>query len=102
MQNAIDKLKNILYIKVAKRNGGDKMVNTRKLKSKMIEKGYTYQTLATKINLTAYTLGQKVANKKKMTLEEANILSKELGIDDEEFKDIFLKKELQNATKNGD
>lgn len=75
------------------------MINTRKFKSKMIEKGHNYQTLAPIVSLTAYTLGQKIANKKKLTLEEANSLGKELGITDTEFREIFLQNELQNATK---
>lgn len=66
------------------------MINTKKFKSKMVESGYTYQSLAPEIKLTAYTLGQKVSNKKKMTLEEANICAEILCIDDTEFKDIFL------------
>ena len=56
----------------------------------MIEKGYTYQSLAPKVKLTGYTLGQKVLNKKKMTLEEANMCAELLSINDLEFRDIFL------------
>ncbi len=66
------------------------MINTKKFKSKMIEKGYTYQSLAPKVKLTGYTLGQKVLNKKKMTLEEANMCAELLSINDLEFRDIFL------------
>lgn len=66
------------------------MINTKKFKSKMVENGYTYQSLAPKVKLTGYTLGQKVSNKKKMTLEEANICAEILGVNDFEFKDIFL------------
>ena len=80
----------MLYIKVAKCNGGDKMINTKKFKSKMVEKGYTYKSLGPIIKLTGYTLGQKVANKKKMTLEEANRCAEVLEVNDLEFKDIFL------------
>ncbi len=75
------------------------MINTRKFKSKMVEKGYTYQSLAPKAKMTGYTLGQKVANKKKMTIQEANIFSEILGVSDFEFREIFLYNELQNATK---
>ncbi|MCI8700022.1 MAG: XRE family transcriptional regulator [Clostridia bacterium] len=66
------------------------MINTKKFKGKMVEKGHTYKSLATKMKITGYTLGQKVSNKKKMTLEEANICAEELGVSDLEFKDIFL------------
>lgn len=75
------------------------MINTRKFKSKMVEKGYTYQSLAKKAKMTGYTLGQKVANKKNMSLQEANLFSEILDVDDLEFKEIFLYNELQNATK---
>lgn len=75
------------------------MINSSKFKGRMIEKKYTFQTLAPKISCTPYTLGQMVANKTPMTLEKANILAKELGINDKEFSEFFLQIRLQYATK---
>lgn len=75
------------------------MINTLKFKGRMVEKGHTFQSLAPKIACTPYTLGQKVANETPTTLEEANILAEELDISDTEFRDFFLQKRLQYATK---
>lgn len=75
------------------------MINSSKFKGRMIEKKYTFQTLAPKISCTPYTLGQKIANETPMTLEEANILAKELDINDKEFSEFFLQIRLQYATK---
>ena len=74
------------------------MINTFKLKGRMVEKKKTTQYLAAKAGLTGYTLGQQILNKKPMTLETAYILSEELEIDDNEFADFFLQDKLQNAT----
>lgn len=74
------------------------MINTFKLKGRMIEKKKTTQYLAGKAGITGYTLGQQILNKKPMNLETAYILSEELDINDNEFADFFLQNELQNAT----
>ena len=74
------------------------MINTFKLKGRIIEKKKTIQHLAVKAGLTGYTLGQQILNKKAMTLETAYILSEELDINDNEFAEFFLQPELQNAT----
>lgn len=66
------------------------MINTLKLKGRMAEKEKNYKKLASKINCSAYTLGQKVSNKAPMNLDEANILANELDIVDSEFKEFFL------------
>lgn len=70
------------------------MINTQKVKGRMVEKNLTYQMLSPKINCSAYTLGQKVANETPMNLEEAIALAKELDITEAEFADFFLKQKL--------
>lgn len=71
------------------------MVNTEKVKGRIVEKHKTIQIIAPKIPCHPYTLGRQIANKKPMTLETAEILSEELDITDEEFPEFFLKKKLQ-------
>lgn len=76
------------------------MPNSRKLKARILEKGYTIKRLADLMGLTAYTLGRKISGKTPMTLAEAWQLMKILEIPDNEFKDYFFTyKVAQNATK---
>lgn len=89
-------------IKVAKHNekiGGEKMVNTAKIKGRIVEKGKTIQSIAPKIPCSPYTLGQKIANETPINLEEVIVLCNELDIKQNEFAEFFLKKKLQNTTK---
>ena len=75
------------------------MINTQKVKGRIVEKGLTIQLIAPKIPCSAYTLGQKIGNETPMNLEEAMILSDELDITKEEFADFFLNEKLQNTKK---
>lgn len=76
------------------------MINTLKLKGRIIEKGQTIQSLAPKIPCTPYTLGQKIANETPMQIEEANTLANELDIKDNEIVEYFFyNRSCENATK---
>ena len=66
------------------------MPNARKLKARILEKGYTIKSVADLMGLTAYTLGRKISGKAPMILSEAWQLMKILEIPDEEFKDYFF------------
>lgn len=75
------------------------MINTAKLRGRIVEKGKTIQSLAPKIPCTPYTLGQKIANETPMQIEEANILAKELDIPDNEITEYFFyNKSCKNTT----
>lgn len=76
------------------------MINTAKLKGRIVEKGRTIQSLAPKIPCTPYTLGQKIANVKPMQIEEATILANELDIEDSEMVEYFFyNRSCKSATK---
>lgn len=76
------------------------MINTAKLRGKIVEKGKTIQSLAPKIPCTPYTLGQKIANETPMQIEEATTLANELEIVDEEITEYFFyNRSCKNATK---
>lgn len=75
------------------------MINTSKIKGRIVEKGLTIRAIAPKLPCSAYILGQKIRNESPMNLEEAIILSEELDITKDEFADFFLNKKLQNATE---
>lgn len=68
------------------------MINTQKIKGRIVEKGKTIQSIAPKIPCSPYTLGQKIANESPMSLEEASVLSEELDITENEFAEFFLQK----------
>lgn len=76
------------------------MVNTAKIKGRIVEKGKTIQSIAPKIPCSPYTLGQKIANESPMNLEEVSILCDELDITMEEFEDFFLQNKLQKCNEN--
>lgn len=65
------------------------MVNTRKLKGRIMEQGQTINKIAAMMHMTPYTLGRKISNQSEMTLSEANDLQNILAITDREFKDFF-------------
>lgn len=76
------------------------MINTAKLRSRIVEKGKTIQALAPKISCSRYTLGKKIANEVPMQIEEANTLANELDIPDNEIEDYFFYNQgCENATK---
>lgn len=75
------------------------MVNTAKIKGRIVEKGKTIQSIAPKIPCSPYILGRKIANESPMNLEEASILCDELDIMEDEFAEFFLQKQLQKCNK---
>lgn len=75
------------------------MINTAKVKGRMVERKKTMQSIAPKIPCSAYILGQKIANKRPIKLNEIMVLCDELEITEEEFPEFFLQRELQNTTK---
>ncbi len=66
------------------------MVNTRKLKAKLIELGLTQGDLADKLGISTCTVNQKINNVRPLKLSEANKIAKILKIKDWEFKDYFF------------
>lgn len=76
------------------------MVNTAKIRGRIVEKGKTIQVIAPKIPCSAYTLGQKLANETPINLEEVIVLCDELDIKKDEFAEFFLQNRLQNTTKS--
>lgn len=66
------------------------MVNTAKIKGRIVEKGKTIQSIAPKIPCTPYTLGQKISNETPMHIEEAETLINELEIPINEIVEYFF------------
>lgn len=66
------------------------MVNTAKIRGRIIEKGKTIQSIAPKIPCSPYILGRKIANENPMNLSEVKVLCEELDIEKNEFAEFFL------------
>lgn len=75
------------------------MVNTAKIKGRIVEKEKTIQSIAPKVPCSPYTLGQKIANETPINLEEIIVLCDELDITEREFPEFFLQRKLQNTTR---
>ena len=66
------------------------MINSKKLKAKVVEKGFTIKELSKKIDLSNYTLGQKISNKSIMNISEAKKIIDILDIKSDEIEKIFF------------
>ena len=67
------------------------MLDSLRIKGRIVEKGKTIGSIAPKIPCSAYTLGKKIANEKPINLNEVKVLCEELDIKPEEFFEFFLK-----------
>lgn len=67
------------------------MVNTRKLKAKILLEGYTQASLAKAANMSKNTVNAKVNGRMDMTLADVDVFCELLNIETPEEKvDIFL------------
>ena len=68
-----------------------KVVNTNKLKGKIVECGMNISELAELIGIDKATLYRKInANGQTITIKEADLISKDLKLSKEEVNDIFF------------
>lgn len=68
------------------------MVNTMKVKGRLIEKKKTIQSIALKLPCSPNDLEEKIKNKKPMNLKEMFILCEELEISSDKIEEFFLQK----------
>lgn len=66
------------------------MINSQKIKAKIIENGLTQQNVAERLGIKQPTLNQKINNIRPMDLDEAEQLAIILCITDDEFKHYFF------------
>lgn len=76
------------------------MVNTLKLKGRMVELGYNQKDIAKLLDISSATVSQKLNNVRPMTLLEANTLSEFLEIEDKDFKEYFFVKKIAQCSKS--
>ena len=64
--------------------------NIPKFEGRMIEKGYTYQSLANELKITPQTLSKKVKSKfSEFYIDESVIISNLLGFTQDEYLEMF-------------
>ncbi len=66
------------------------MINSCKLRAKIMEKGLTIAETADMIGISASTLGRKIKNKADMTLCEVEMLCSALDIPKERILEVFF------------
>ena len=66
------------------------MVNTSKMKARMLEFELTQKDLAKALNIATSTMSQKLNNIRPMYLKEADILANLLKIDTNKFGEYFF------------
>jgi len=75
------------------------MINTKKLRAKIIENGFTYAVLAEKLHMSGCTFGKKIRNRADMSLSELVRLSKILSIPVTELSDYFFDGEFDQCAE---
>lgn len=68
------------------------MINTNKLKGRIVEKGLTQGDVAKALDLATPTISQKINNVRAMSLHEAFEIAELLDIPDNQFREYFFKK----------
>lgn len=66
------------------------MVNSRKIKGRLVELGLTQKDVAKKIGVAQPTLNQKINNIRPMDLREAEAIANLLEINPMEFTEYFF------------
>ena len=66
------------------------MVNTNKLKGRIVEQGLTFGSLAAAIGISPSTLGRKIRNLSDMTLEEVELIRSTLDIPPGRIMEYFF------------
>lgn len=66
------------------------MVNTRKLRGKIIEKGFTYAAISDMLGMSSCTFGKKMRNVSEMTISEAEQIISILSIPPSDALEYFF------------
>lgn len=86
---------------IEKMKGVTNLINSNKIKGRMVELGITQKEMAEKMGLAAPTISQKINNVRPMDLIEAEKIAEILRITENEFGEYFFAEMLRNATTEG-
>lgn len=70
------------------------MVNSKKIKGRIAELGFTQKDVANELGLAQATICQKINNIRPMTLDEADEICKFLKIEKDDFLEYFFYTEV--------
>lgn len=70
------------------------MVNSNKIKGRIVELGLTQNDLAKALGIATPTISQKINNVRSMSLDEAFAIADILKIPDEQFREYFFKNQI--------
>lgn len=73
-----------------RKDGENRMINTAKLKAKIIERGLLQEAVAMQLGMTSGTFNYKLNNKTEFKASEIKKLSNILNLTTEEFYSIFF------------
>ena len=74
-------------------------MNTKKIKSAMLEAGYSQRSLAKEMNMSLNALNAKINGKRRIYVDEAYLLCMLLGIPRNKMNEIFLPEMSPNGDK---
>ncbi len=66
------------------------MINSNKIKGRMVELGYTQKDVAKKLRLSTPAVNQKINNARPTNLDEAKAIAEMLNIENEDFGVYFF------------
>lgn len=70
------------------------MVNTNKIKGRIVELGLTQKDIAKALGVALPTVSQKINNVRAMDVREAFVIANVLKIPDEKFREYFFKEKV--------
>ena len=74
-------------------------MNTKKIKSAMLEAGFSQRSLAKEMNMSLNALNAKINGKRRIYIDEAYSLCMLLGIPRNKMNEIFLPETSPNGDK---
>lgn len=71
------------------------MINSNKLKGKLVEENLTQEGFASQLGIATFTLNEKINNKREFTASELRKIKYLLNLADDTFLDIFFNPERE-------
>lgn len=66
------------------------MINSRRLKGRLVEKGFTQKEIANRLGIAQASMNLKLNGQRAMSIDEACFLAEILDINPLEFSDFFF------------
>jgi transcriptional regulator with XRE-family HTH domain len=70
------------------------LINTNKIKGRIVELGLTQRDIARALGIATPTVSQKINNVRAMSIKEAFVMASVLKIPDDDFREYFFTQEI--------